>query len=205
MTGGALTRDIVVSLGAAVTAVAALLGLYRWFHELRVRARMDIARRLVVSSSRFCGLFKDTRLDGDWEERKSAVQWLKPLRREYVQLLEGGWEAELFFDEGITRRVNSIAERYRKLHDAMDEHLFDKSQRSEHPELKRGEEDIKRGDYFTRWLYCGGPDDEKNKELEKDVLELKKKLKAGIGIRRDRVRKDNLRGGIQSSPANQDC
>lgn len=174
---------------------------------------MDVARRLVVSSSRFCGLFKDIRspLDGDWEEWESAAQRLKPLHREYVQLLEGGWEAELFFDEGITRCVNSIAERYRKLRAAVDGHLFDKSQRSKHPELKRGEEDTKRGDYFMRWLY-GGPDDEKSKELEKDVLELKEELRTEIRqanpwhhLLQRRVREDNLRGGIQASPANQDC
>ena len=173
-----LARDIIVSIGAALAAGAAIYGVGQWRAELKGRVKVGLATRLGKFASRFEAIFSDLRASpGDpWEDRKTAGESRKPLHETYVELMEAKWEAEIVMSKGICELIESIAEEYRVLRRALHEHFF----QQEHPEIvTTTPEDLKESRERTKLMY-GRLDDEKGKALKGLGNQLKEELRREV-------------------------
>ncbi len=174
-----LARDIIVSIGAALAAGAAMYGIGQWRAEIKGRAKVDLATRLGKSASRFEALLGDLRspIGIQWNKWESATQSLKPLHGTYVELMEGKWEAQILMRKAISDLLESIAESYRKLREAVEEHFY----RLEHPDrVPDSEQEGRRERERLLWMY-GGPEDDKARILEEQVKQLVVELRKEIG------------------------
>ena len=178
MSTSALARDIIVSIGAAFAAGAAIYGVGQWRAELKGRAKLDLVTRLGKSASRFEALLNDLRtpIGGQWADWQTAAESIKPLHETYVELMEGKWEAQILMSKGTCDLIESIAKDYRKLRVALNEDLYQREHSDTVPTTPADlEEDRER-----RKLLYGGPGDDKAESLRERVSQLIEALRKEI-------------------------
>jgi hypothetical protein len=99
-----IIRDVIVSLSAIITSIAALSGLTLWRQKLKGKASFDIARRIIVTSNLF-------------RSEITTIRQIKYLREEFQ---EGVKEYESFQDvfSDTSNQKNTYAILWPQLFDA---------------------------------------------------------------------------------------
>jgi len=181
MSTSAFARDILISVSAFATGAAAVYGVRSWRAELKGQAKQHLAIRLGKTASRFEALLGALRsiTATHWSTWESSMESIKPLHETYIQLMEGKYEAQILMSKGISELLESIAENYGQLREAIKEYFVQLEHQGIMP---HSEEGVMEMNDPWRWLYDGAGD-KKATDLKQSLKQLIAELRKEIGSR----------------------